>query len=1304
MCLWAALQNDTSASLINKGREEEKMYDWIGAVDFYEKAVSLVSEDLKVAELRERVGNCFLRAAFQAETKEQFISNMKQAAKAYEQTIKLFQKVEEARKEVKINDSKAKIIWIFSWLELDWIKRKNLLDEWWNLKKEVLTAYEEAGDLPGIGRTCNDLLEGSSENRVWLITKWTEREKVFEECISYGEKAIDALSKIENEYELARAYCWTSWYYAFAVWQGVMANRNEEFLKKSMNYSEKALKLSEKIGDALLIGRASDVAALFAMNTGVNLISALKFNENTRKQGTITKNKILMGVGNMLGGTLQTLSAGLEDDPDKHRKGAEKAIELVRDAIVFYRIINCPHAIHTAYTTYVSSLCGLASIETNLKEKRALLEKAIEKGREFSAISVSFSGERSPLIPLSRALYTLSKMETDINQKKWLLEEALEHSEKMIKIVRQAVPFSTFSLVMTHTFGALILGELSNIEPDKEKKIGLLQKAVSLMESFLRTRIRRRSLTWTAGYLGYAYFDFSAILNQLYILTKENYVLLRAIEVLERAIFFFEKNNLITHMAESQWKMARFHDQLCRYIESSSNYESAAKTYKIAGKKIPQLKKFYQDHSLYMQGWSEIEQARYSHSIEDYGKAKEHYDRAAKLHELSEPWSHLAANYFAWASMEEAERLSRQETTQQAKQSFQKAYTQFCNAEESFKQKLEEISSSDEREMIQRLLKASDLRRKYCQARILMEEAKLLDREGRCLQSSRSYGRAAQEIDAIVDKIDVEAERKELKYIAILCQAWEKMANAEETTSAEAYLEAAALFEQAKEHCFTRKASLWALGNSNFCKGLAAGVQYQTDLDLEEHAKAKGFMKSASTNYSKAGFKAASEYAKATQRLFDAYLFMNQAERESDPENRARQYQMAENLLQIAAGSFMKAKQPEKTAQVQEILANVREEKTLAISLSQVMKAPTIASTTQSFTAPTPTSEVSFGLESFEHANVQANLISTLKEVKVGESFCLSVELVNVGREPALLTRVEDFVPSDFVVVKKPEIYRLEDTTLNMKGKQIAPLKLVEAKLVLQPSKKGKYQLNPRVYYLDERGQNKTLQLKTLEIKVEEVILENRVSTGTQELDSLLLGGIPEDYAVVLTGTPSDERDYLIKNFLKAGTYADEITFYVSTEADGLEHRLEKPNFYLFLCNPKPKTQISDLPNVYKLRSKTDLTNLSISLSKAYRNIEPSSKKRICVEIVSDVLVDYETKATRKWISELITDLGAKGFTMLAVINPLMHTSEELHSVLDLFDGEINLIETEDPLECKKSLRVKKLRNQDYIKNPICLT
>jgi len=152
-----------------------------------------------------------------------------------------------------------------------------------------------------------------------------------------------------------------------------------------------------------------------------------------------------------------------------------------------------------------------------------------------------------------------------------------------------------------------------------------------------------------------------------------------------------------------------------------------------------------------------------------------------------------------------------------------------------------------------------------------------------------------------------------------------------------------------------------------------------------------------------------------------------------------------------------------------------------------------------------------------------------------------------------------------------------------------------------------------------------------------------------------------------------------------------------------LDNLLEKPGFYLFLCNPKPKITVPDLPNVHRLLGKTDLTNLNIALLKAYRSVEQSSNKRVCLDIVSDVLLHHGAETTRRWISELIADMSSKGFTMLAVMNPAMHPPDQATAVMDLFDGEISLYQTEDPLECKKSMRVKKLRNQDYIKNPICI-
>jgi KaiC/GvpD/RAD55 family RecA-like ATPase/tetratricopeptide (TPR) repeat protein len=1316
-CIWGQglRKSQKLEPLLGKAKELEKKYDWLGATDFYEKAIAAalgMKDFLSVVEFWERIGFCFYRAALQAELPEDFRRRMKLAVGAYEQAVMLFEKVEEDGKRAKINHLKAMVAFTSFWLATIPSEKKELIDEWWRLEIEALKDYEKANDQLTVARICNNLLDGCRD-RIQVESEWSELKKSIEECIFFGEKAIKALSAVDNEYELARAYCWETFYYTFACWLRVIEGRRQEFGQKSLNYGKKALKLSENTKDAYLIGHSYMNAGLAEWSYTNNPFTALKFFKVARKYGEIAKDIFLIAMASIWMVFQNNHVTNLEEDPDKQRKGFRKSIEYAQDAIDHFRIFNSYPYLPFAIGGYSRSIMLLALIETNYENKCNLLDKAVKIGHDNMEDNAQWINTNPTLIILETLttfvviLYKLSEMEIKVNKKKQVLEEASKYSEKEFNIRQRISPFDYWNNSHNQKNRALIQADIAKIETQHKKKRNLLEKAVSTMDNCLKLvekDLKDIPLGWKNRYVASYYFWFGGILEQLYLLTKDKKTLNRAIEAYKDAIKIYNKAKLTTREAESYWQVAKVHDYLGDSLEAARNYEKAAEVYKLAGEKIPQLKEFYKDYSLYMQAWSQIEQARYSHSIEDYEEAKQHYERAAKLHESTSSWSYLTPNYLAWSYMEGSEGLSRKESTGQAKQTFQKAYEQFCNAEESLKQKLEEITSADEKEMTQKLFEASDLRRKYCQARILMEDAKLLDREGKHLQSSRGYGKAAQNISAIADKLDVEAERKELKYVAILCQAWEKMTNAEETTSSKSYLKAATLFEQAKEHCFTKKASLWALGNSNFCRGLAAGVQYQTSLELSEHAKAKSFMKSAATNYSQAGFKNASEYARATQRLFDAYAFMNQAENELDQEKRSKQYQMAENLLQIAAGSFMKAKQPEKTAQVQKILANVREEKALAISLSQVMQAPSIASTTQSFTAPSPTSEVSVGLESFQHANVQANLITVAKEVKVGESFCLSVEFVNAGREPALLTRVEDFVPQDFVVVKKPEIYRIEETVLNMKGKQLAPLKLVEVKLVLQPSKKGNYKLNPRVHYLDELGQNKSLQLKTLEIKVEEVVLGDRVSTGTQELDSLLLGGVPKGYAVALTGPPSDEREILIKNFLESGTNNDEIVFYVATEAIGMEHLLENPNFFLFLCNPKPKTEVPNIANVFKLRSKTDITNLSISLAKAYRNIETSKKKKICVEIVSDVLISYKAEATRRWISELITDLGSKGFTMLAVMDPSTHPTDQANAVLNLFDGEIELTQKEDPLEYKKSVRVKKLRNQDYIKNPICLT
>jgi hypothetical protein len=214
---------------------------------------------------------------------------------------------------------------------------------------------------------------------------------------------------------------------------------------------------------------------------------------------------------------------------------------------------------------------------------------------------------------------------------------------------------------------------------------------------------------------------------------------------------------------------------------------------------------------------------------------------------------------------------------------------------------------------------------------------------------------------------------------------------------------------------------------------------------------------------------------------------MDNAEKETDPDKKAKLYAMTEKVLQTSAGSYMKAEHPEKREQVLRLVEKVKEERELALSLSEVLHAPSIVSATTAFTTPNPNYEKAVGSERFEHADIQARVIILQKTVRVGEDLAMEIELVNAGKGPAQLIKLAEVIPQGFELTEKPEIYRVEDSYLNMKGKRLDPLKTEEVKLVLRPKVQGVFPFKPKILYLDENGKEKTLEPKPISITVKEL-------------------------------------------------------------------------------------------------------------------------------------------------------------------------------------------------------------------------
>ncbi|MCK4634174.1 hypothetical protein KAT42_05010, partial [Candidatus Bathyarchaeota archaeon] len=141
--------------------------------------------------------------------------------------------------------------------------------------------------------------------------------------------------------------------------------------------------------------------------------------------------------------------------------------------------------------------------------------------------------------------------------------------------------------------------------------------------------------------------------------------------------------------------------------------------------------------------------------------------------------------------------------------------------------------------------------------------------------------------------------------------------------------------------------------------------------------------------------------------------------------------------------------------------------------------------------------------------------------------------------------------------------------------------------------------------------------------------------------------------------------------------------------------------FYLFICNPQADAITKNFLNVFKLSGVENLTDINIALSSVFRTLEVSIKepRRICIEIISDVLLQHRAVQTRRWLNALIPELRSKGFTTLAVMNPGMHPPQEVRAILGLFEGEINIYKK----GLKNFLKIKKMRKRKYSKSELPL-
>jgi KaiC/GvpD/RAD55 family RecA-like ATPase len=1288
--------------------DEEEKCNWLEAAKFYESALdSTTLPGLLKAEYMEKIGRCYDLASRQVENPADFTDLRELSVKAYEEAARLFKQPSSVNMG-KSTACQALAEYGRSWLAPNASKKKPLLENCLVLGKKAAEAFRETGDSSSLGKIYTDL-SFCLYDLYYIVQTYEEKQSIAPEAISIVDEAISILSETKEKNELVNALSIASiesWYFAYFC----IKKESENHAKRSVDYSKKALALSKKVSSPYFRAMALWAASWATLCYTEDIETSLEYAKKMLQQASLARDDYLKGRAYEVLGTIKDWLAVSEADPDIKKQRYEEILEYSEEAIRNFKLIRQESETEIGYSFYTTTYAYIAKdFATSRSEKLVLSKKAVEMGEEGLRFAIS-SGSPQPMMSvlhsLSKAYQYNSKLELGKEEKLHLLRNALEYRKEYVRIGERSCP-DTWILGVGLVYAAEIEADLSELEEKTESKFALFDDAFADMETgigycndWLKIRAAPAQVAAVAGYEE----SYGDMLNRRYLLTNDRTNLLSANKSYNNAAEKYKKASLPTLAAETYWKIAKNLDIDCNYKRAAEKFLDASSWYRIAARRISQLNEFYQDYAIYMKAWSEIQKAKLTHEDAKYAISSKHYQKAANLLNQSKRWKYLSQNFSAWSLLEQAEDLSRKERSSEAIGSLKKANKAYEKSKKTLQEQLDKIDKSDEKAYVTELIQASEQRMEYGNGRIAIEEAKILDKQGDHAASSATYGSAGETFQKIAQgNGQIGKEAQPLFY---LCRAWQKMTLAEARNSPELYQEAAQLFDQANKYTFDQSAGFLALAHKSFCKALEAGTIFETTRNEDSYNDTKRYMNRAADYYLKAGFETGSEYAKATQRLFDAYVYMDMAKRETNHENEARYYLMAERVLQISAQSFANAKYLQKRNLVRRLLKKVGEEKDLALSLNQVLHLPVVASSTASFAMLSPREERAVGLERFEHADIQTKLVLHTEDVKVGEEAQLELQIANVGKETVQVTKVENILPEGFHPVNKPADYSFENKDLIIKGKRLDPLQIYETKIALTTSRKGAFEISPKITCIDESGHHIFSAPNPVAINVSSVLLPGRITTGYEDLDELLLGGVPEKYAVVLTSPSCDERELLLKRLLQNAAESGDITFCITTDPGIARDLAEKyQNFYLFICTNRPDSTSQNLPNVFNLKGVEGLTDIDIAITKAFRTLTDSNRsRRVLLGIVSDVLLQHNAVITRKWLSGLISDFKSKGFTILAVFNHRMHQQHDVEAILGLFEGEIRISERETERGRERILRIRKLLNQPYLTNEFPLT
>jgi len=541
------------------------------------------------------------------------------------------------------------------------------------------------------------------------------------------------------------------------------------------------------------------------------------------------------------------------------------------------------------------------------------------------------------------------------------------------------------------------------------------------------------------------------------------------------------------------WKLSDYVNDATTKVRVSGDakktlsvFKRVADDYRAGAKRLPRLASLFSELASYMEAWSLIEEARLRHVEEQYLLAAEDYARAADLFQTTTAWAHLSKHHEASSIMEKGEALSRQEKEEDSAKSFVNAARAFGEAQEILTNRRDQVLEPQSQKEIDNWIEASRALGKYCLGRVMLEEAKILDKKGAEEESRDKYHSASDAFRELMSETQSDQSRVELEALALFSEARSKMKDAETMMSPETYSDAADLFTKVERVTQGRTFRRLALASSCICRALESGTKFRRTRDTQLYSEIKKQLETATDYYEAAGWRQAADWTRATGKLFDALVYLTDAATERDSRKKTDLYHLAEKHLQLSAKLYGQANFLSKKDEALRLLDRAHEEKELLLSPVEALEGNPALTGVPGAPAALVKGQTG-GLEGLEEAMIVGNLTVPETEVNMGSDLVVELEVANVGKAVARLVKLEN-IGAEGVQLDGSRMPRQgKGDFIDMKGQKLEYMGTHEIKIPMKAVRAGVFQLKPRIMFVDEKGNYKSHGFEPVSVTVREL-------------------------------------------------------------------------------------------------------------------------------------------------------------------------------------------------------------------------